>query len=167
MSQPRWKGTVKTDRLPRTLAAIVYADVAEYSRLTGEDEEGTHRQLSASLDLIADRIRNSGGEVVHYAGHAVLARFQSVVAATNCAIGIQNAISALCAELDEDKRLLFRIGINLGEGVRDSGGKRGWGSIRPRRCGTDVWRTTSRHDSADRCTRGSDHLGGKLRPRLR
>ena len=110
---------MESNRLPRTLAAIVYADVAEYSRLTGEDEEGTHRQLSASLDLIADRIRSSGGEVVHYAGDAVLARFQSVVAATNCAIGIQNAISALCAEHDEDKRLLFRIGINLGEVIID------------------------------------------------
>ena len=110
-----------SDSLPRTLAAIVYADVAEYSRLTGEDEEGTHRQLSASLDLIADRIRSSGGKVVHYAGDAVLARFQSVIAATNCAIGIQKAISALSSEHDEDKRLLFRIGINLGEVIVDRG----------------------------------------------
>ncbi len=101
------------------LAAIVYADVSGYSRLTEADEIGTHRQLSASLDLIADRIRNSDGEVVHYAGDAILARFQSVVAATNCAIGIQNAISTLCAELAESKRLLFRIGINLGEVIVD------------------------------------------------
>ena len=68
MSQSRWISAVESTTLPRTLAAIVYADVAEYSRLTGADEEGTHRQLSASLDLIADRIRSSGGEVVHYAG---------------------------------------------------------------------------------------------------
>ncbi len=107
------------ENVTHQLAAIVYADVSGYSRLTEADEMGTHRQLSASLDLIADRIRNSAGEVVHYAGDAVLARFQSVVAATNCAIGIQNAISTLCAELAEDKRLLFRIGINLGEVIVD------------------------------------------------
>ncbi|NCF29407.1 MAG: hypothetical protein GWP69_18665 [Gammaproteobacteria bacterium] len=107
------------ENVTHQLAAILYADVSEYSRLTEADEVGTHRQLSASLDLIADRIRNSGGEVVHYAGDAVLARFQSVVAATNCAIGIQNAVGTLCAELAEDKRLLFRIGINLGEVIVD------------------------------------------------
>ena len=107
------------ENVNQQLAAILYADVCGYSRLTEADEIGTHRQLSASLDLIADRIRNSSGEVVHYAGDAVLARFQSVVAATNCAIGIQNAIDRLCAELDEDKRLLFRIGLNLGEVIVD------------------------------------------------
>lgn len=101
------------------LAAILYADVCGYSRLTESDELGTHRQLSAGLDLIADRIRNANGEVVHYAGDAVLARFQSTVAATNCAIGIQDAIGRLCAELDEDKRLLFRIGLNVGEVIVD------------------------------------------------
>ena len=56
---------------------------------------------------------------MHYAGDAVLARFQSIVAATQCAIGIQNTINTLCAELAEDKRLLFRIGINLGEVIVD------------------------------------------------
>ena len=101
------------------LAAILYADVCGYSRLTEADEIGTHRQLSASLDLIADRIQSANGEVVHYAGDAVLARFSSTVAATNCAIGIQNAIHTLCAELDEDKHLLFRIGLNLGEVIVD------------------------------------------------
>jgi adenylate cyclase len=107
------------ENVTHQLAAILYADVSEYSRLTEADEIGTHRQLSTSLDLIADRIRNSSGEVVHYAGDAVLARFQSVVAATNCAIGIQNAIKLLGNEFDEDKRLLFRIGINLGEIIID------------------------------------------------
>jgi len=57
----------------RKLTAILYADVAGYSRLTGADEIGTHRQLSVSLDLMADRIRNSGGRVMHYAGDALLA----------------------------------------------------------------------------------------------
>jgi class 3 adenylate cyclase/TolB-like protein/tetratricopeptide (TPR) repeat protein len=109
------------ENVTRKLAAILYADVAGYSRLTGADEIGTHRQLSVSLDLMADRIRNSGGQVMHYAGDAVLASFESVVAATNCAIGIQRAIRAQCAELPEDRRLLYRIGINLGEVIVDRG----------------------------------------------
>ena len=79
------------ENVSHQLAAIFYADVSGYSRLTEADELSTHRQLFANLDLIADRIRNSAGDVVHYAGDAVLARFQSVVAATNCAIGIQVA----------------------------------------------------------------------------
>ncbi len=108
-----------SDRLPRKLAAILYADVAGYSRLTGRDEAGTHEQLSASLDLMADRIENAGGRIVHYAGDAVLADFDSVVAATNCAIGIQRAIAARTASLAEDRRLLFRIGINLGDVIVD------------------------------------------------
>jgi class 3 adenylate cyclase/TolB-like protein len=107
------------ETLTHQLAAILYADVCGYSRLTAADELGTHRQLSASLDLIADRIKSASGEVVHYAGDAVLARFPSTVAATNCAIGIQNAIRALCADLEEDKHLLFRIGLNLGEVIVD------------------------------------------------
>ena len=63
------------DRLPRKLAAILYADVAGYSRLTGEDEEGAHRRLSQYLDLISGAIKEHHGRVVHYAGDAVLADF--------------------------------------------------------------------------------------------
>lgn len=59
-----------SDRLPRKLAAILYADVAGYSRLTGADEDGTHRVLRAYLDLIASRIREHSGRVIHYAGDA-------------------------------------------------------------------------------------------------
>lgn len=109
------------ENLTRKLAAILYADVAGYSRLTQADEIGTHRQLSVSLDLMTDRIRNAGGQVMHYAGDAILASFESVVAATNCAIGIQRAINAQCAELPEEKRLLYRVGINLGEVILDRG----------------------------------------------
>lgn len=98
---------------------MLYADVAGYSRLTEADELGTHRQLAASLDLFAERIRTAGGRVVHYAGDAVLASFESVVAATTCAMGIQGAIAALGAPLPEEKRLRYRIGINLGEVIVD------------------------------------------------
>ena len=62
------------DRLPRKLAAILYADVAEYSRLTGEDEDSTHLALSEFLDLISATIESLGGQIVHFARDAVLAR---------------------------------------------------------------------------------------------
>ena len=61
------------DRLPRKLAAILYADVAGYSRLTGEDEDATHRTLSEYLDLIASTVEPHCGQIMHYAGDAVLA----------------------------------------------------------------------------------------------
>ena len=63
----------------RKLAAIVYADVAGHSRLTGADEEGTHKTLSVYLDAITARIENHGGQVLHYAGDAILAEFASIV----------------------------------------------------------------------------------------
>ncbi len=59
------------DQLPRKLAAILYADVAGYSLLSGKDEEGTHRRLSSYLDLISESIKSRQGNVVHYAGDAV------------------------------------------------------------------------------------------------
>ena len=78
------------DRLPRKLAAILYADVAGYSRLTGEDEDATHRTLSEYLDLISAAIESHGGTVMHYAGDAVLAQFPAVVDAVAGAVAIQN-----------------------------------------------------------------------------
>ena len=66
------------ERLPRKLAAILYADVAEYSRLTGEDEDAMHRRLSDYLDLISNTIEYHHGKVMHYAGDAVLAVQQAV-----------------------------------------------------------------------------------------
>jgi adenylate cyclase len=76
--------------LPRKLAAILYADVAGYSRLTGQDEEQTHQKLSEYLDLIRDSIGQHHGSVDHYAGDAVLADFSTVTSAIECAISIQN-----------------------------------------------------------------------------
>ena len=67
-----------SEQLERKLAAILYADVAGYSRLTGEDEEGTHRRLSEYFDLISAAIQQYHGRVVHYAGDAVLADFGTV-----------------------------------------------------------------------------------------
>ncbi len=108
-------------QVERKLAAIFYADVAGYSRLTGRDEEGTHRTLTAYLDSITETIKRHGGRTVHFAGDAVLADFASVVAALNCAVEVQRELAVRNAELPEDRRLRFRIGINLGEVIVDRG----------------------------------------------
>jgi len=103
----------------RKLTAILYADVAGYIRLVGADEVGTHKLLSAGLDLISGRIEDAGGRVVHYAGDAVLAEFASVVAAVETAVGIQKSLGEQGASVSEDRRLTFRIGVNLGEVIVD------------------------------------------------
>ncbi len=107
------------ENVTRKLTAILYADVAGYSRLTGEDEVGTHKQLSAGLDLISAAIKAKGGNVVHYAGDAVLADFGSVVAAVDCAVSIQRQLAEGNAQVPDGKRLQFRIGVNLGEVIVD------------------------------------------------
>ncbi len=103
------------------LAAILYADVEGYSRLTGADESGTHRTLSAYLDLFADTIKAHRGEVKHYAGDAVLADFTTVSDALNCAVAFQKASKEKNEAVPEAKRVKFRIGLNLGEVIVDRG----------------------------------------------
>lgn len=99
----------------RKLAAILSADVKGYSRLMAADEEATLRTLNAyrlKMDaLIADR----DGRVVGTAGDSVLAEFPSAVEAARCAVEIQEELAARNAELPADRRLEFRIGINLGD----------------------------------------------------
>ena len=107
------------DHPKHKLAAILYADVAGYSRLMGVDEHGTHEQLAVALDDIAERVRNADGRVVHYAGDAVLAEFASVVAAVETAIGIQHAMAEKSSDIPDDRRVQFRIGVNLGEVIVD------------------------------------------------
>lgn len=109
------------DRLPRKLAAILYADVAGYSRLTGADEDATHRRLSTYLDLIASTIDMANGKVMHYAGDAVLARFDAVVDAVCCATDVQFQLATRNADLDDDRKVEFRVGINLGDIIEDRG----------------------------------------------
>jgi adenylate cyclase len=107
--------------LAHKLAAILYADVEGYSRLTGADEAGTHRALSAYLDLFTETIRTHHGEVKHYAGDAVLADFTTVSDALNCAVAVQRELKQRNDALPEDKRVQFRIGLNLGEVIVDRG----------------------------------------------
>lgn len=105
--------------LVRRLSAILYADVAGYSRLTGEDEERTHRVLSANLDLFSRMIRTHNGEVVHYAGDAILAEFTTVTEALSCAVGLQRELLDHDLLNPDTPSVQFRIGINLGEVIVD------------------------------------------------
>jgi TolB-like protein len=107
------------DRLPRKLAAILYADVAGYSRLTGKDEEGTHRRLSECLDAFTTEIQNHQGKVVHFAGDAILAEFPTVSNALTCAASVQRNLAERNEGLADERRIRFRIGVNLGEIIED------------------------------------------------
>ncbi len=108
-------------QIPRRLAAIFYADVAGYSRLTGADEDSTHRTLSAYLDCVSDTITAHRGTVMHYAGDAVLAKFDAVVDALRCATKVQGELATRNLTLPYERRLEFRIGINLGDVIEDRG----------------------------------------------
>ena len=103
----------------RKLAAIVYADVAGYSRLTDQDEEGTHKTLGTYLDLISAAIERRKGRVVHYAGDAILAEFGSAVVALKCAVEVQRDLAVHNEGIPEDRKFQFRIGVNLGDVIVD------------------------------------------------
>jgi class 3 adenylate cyclase/pimeloyl-ACP methyl ester carboxylesterase len=109
------------ERLTRKLAAILYADVAGYSRLTGADEDATHRALSDYLDYIAATVASHGGQVMHYAGDAVLAMFPAVISAMSSAIAIQSELAERNLHVPEERKVQFRIGINLGDVIEDRG----------------------------------------------
>jgi class 3 adenylate cyclase len=98
----------------RRLAAILAADVAGYSRLMGVDEEGTHERLKAHLGhLVEPKITEHRGRIVKNTGDGFLAEFASVVDAVRCAVEIQRGMGERNAETSEDKRITFRIGVNL------------------------------------------------------
>src|SRR5271169_4961859 len=106
----------------RRLAAILAADVVGYSRLMGADEEGTHERVKAHLvELIDPKIREHHGRVVKTTGDGVLAEFASVVDAVRCAGEIQRAMADRDLDLAEERRLRFRIGVNLGDVIADGG----------------------------------------------
>ena len=109
------------DRLPRKLAAILYADVAGYSRLTGADEDATHKTLNKYLDLFSQTIESHHGQVMHYAGDAILARFEAAVDALSCASVVQQQLAEYNEDLPENSQLHFRIGLNLGDVIEDRG----------------------------------------------
>jgi adenylate cyclase len=100
----------------RRLAAILAADVAGYSRLMGADEEGTHERLKAHLgELVNPKIGEHRGRIVKNTGDGFLAEFQSVVDAVRCAAEVQRGMAERNADARPEKRIEFRIGINLGD----------------------------------------------------
>ena len=105
--------------MERQLAAILYADVAGYSRLTGLDEEETHRKLDVGLNLLTDVISAHGGRKLHEAGDAILAEFKSVTEAVTTALEFQGQMSKQNAAVAEEERFQFRVGVNLGEVIHD------------------------------------------------
>jgi len=112
---------MSSEPLNRKLTAILYTDVAGYSRLTGGDEEGTHRRVMETLDHVSNRINEGGGKVLRYAGDAILADFSSVVTAVKCAVSIQNELHERNQSFDQNDKLLVRIGINIGDVIEDRG----------------------------------------------
>src|SRR5215469_6775453 len=104
----------------RRLAAILAADVAGYSRLMGADEEGTHRRLRGHLrDLVDPKIKEHRGRIVKNTGDGLLAEFSSVIDAVRCGVEIQRAMADRNAETVEDRRVTFRVGINLGDVIAE------------------------------------------------
>ena len=105
----------------RKLSAILSADVKGYSRLMGEDEAGTVKTLTAYRKIMGELIRQHRGRVVDSPGDNILAEFGSVVDAVHCAVAAQNEIKARNTELPENRRMEFRIGVNLGDVIEEEG----------------------------------------------
>src|SRR5215471_11320546 len=100
----------------RRLAAILAADVAGFSRLMGVDEEGTHERLKAHLgELVNPKINEHRGRIVKNTGDGLLAEFASVVDSVRCAVEMQRGMSDREPEVREERRIRFRIGVNLGD----------------------------------------------------
>jgi adenylate cyclase len=108
-----------TQEVKRKLAAILSADVKGYSRLMGEDEEWTVRTLSAYREIMRSLIQQYRGRIVDAPGDNVLAEFVSVVDAVQCAVEVQQVLRAKNAVLPENRRMEFRIGINLGDVIEE------------------------------------------------
>jgi adenylate cyclase len=104
----------------RRLAAILAADVAGYSRLVGLDEEGTLARLrTLRAGAIDPEITSHRGRIVKTTGDGLLVEFASVVDAVRCAVALQRGTAGGQAVLPEDRRIAFRIGVNLGDIVVD------------------------------------------------
>ncbi len=110
-----------TQEVKRKLTAILSADVKGYSRLMGEDEKGTVRTLNAYREVMTNLIQQHHGRVVDATGDNLMAEFASVVDAVECSVEIQKELKTRNAELPENRRMEFRIGINLGDVIEEEG----------------------------------------------
>jgi class 3 adenylate cyclase/pimeloyl-ACP methyl ester carboxylesterase len=112
--------TVERKGIQRRLAAILAADVVGYSRLMGADEVGTLTMLKAHRrELIDPAIAGHSGRIVKTTGDGMLVEFGSVVDAVGCALAVQRAMSSRNAAVPEDRRIIFRVGINVGDIIID------------------------------------------------
>ena len=108
------------EREQRRLVAILAADVAGYSRLMQADESGTLALFKRlRFDHVEPALRRHGGRVVGEAGDSLLVEFASAVAAVTCAVEVQEKLAEVNASLAEERRMEFRMGVNLGEVVVD------------------------------------------------
>jgi adenylate cyclase len=111
---------VPSERVERKLAAILAADVAGYSRLMGADEEGTLARLKlCRRELIDPKIAEHRGRIVKTTGDGILIEFGSVVDAVRCALEVQRGMAGRNAEMPDDTRIAFRVGVNLGDVIID------------------------------------------------
>ena len=118
LQQPRG-GNLASDRVQRRLTAILAADVAGYSRLMGLDEAGTARTLHEHRAAVDPIVARYGGRIVKTTGDGALLEFPSIVAAVDCAVAVQNLMRERNRDVPEELRMLFRIGINLGDVLID------------------------------------------------
>src|SRR5262245_48167599 len=106
-------------KVPRRLAAILAADIAGYSALIGADEARTVRDLKDHLAVVLPMLSGHCGRVIDTAGDGILAEFGSVVNAVECAVAIQRAMANRNAEVEDGRRMQFRLGINIGDVIHD------------------------------------------------
>ena len=104
-----------SEKLQRKLAAVIHADAAGFSRLMSQDERATVAALEACRAVFREHVVTHAGRVVDTAGDSVLAVFESVVDAVACAVSVQQVLHQQCDAVPEDRRLRFRIGVNLGD----------------------------------------------------
>ena len=112
---------MKSESVQRKLAAILSADVKGYSRLMGQDEAATVKAIRASREIMASAITSRHGRVVDSPGDNVLAEFASAVDALQCAVAIQDSLKKRNEDLPDDRKMIFRIGINIGDVIVEGG----------------------------------------------
>jgi adenylate cyclase len=110
---------MSAESFKRKLTAILSADVKGYSRLMGEDEAETVKTLTSYRKIMAELIQQHRGRVIDSPGDNILAEFASVVDAVQCSVAAQNEFKARNAELPENRRMEFRIGVNLGDVIEE------------------------------------------------
>ena len=103
----------------RKLTAILSADVAGYSRLMGDDEAATVSTLKSHRKIITEKVQAFNGRVVDSPGDNILSEFRSIVDAVSCAVTIQEGLRAENEKLPENRKMNFRIGVNLGDVIQD------------------------------------------------